>query len=141
MPCCARPLNKVQYSRGGYQKGLGESLRALPAAEANMIDLPYRFPSEADKIYREAQEFRRLSSTERFQRILDLIAFEAAMLRESPHREAIERLRQEEKAEWRRLQKEFLARHAPSTPGDSTESQGPAIDPVPDHILQQSEDC
>jgi hypothetical protein len=86
------------------------ALGALPSGI--IMELPYRFPSEADKIFEEAQAFRRLSPTERFLQILELIDFGVTMLEQSPNREAAERVRQEQEDEWQRLQKEFLARHA-----------------------------
>jgi hypothetical protein len=69
------------------------------------------FPSEADKIYREAQAYRRLSPTDRLLTLLDLIASGMAILEHSPQREAAEALREAREAEWRRIQKELFARH------------------------------
>jgi hypothetical protein len=77
-----------------------------------MIDLPVKFPREADKIFEEAEAFRRLSPSDRLLAILDLIASGLALLEHSPHREAGLRLKQAQKAEWRKAQKEFLTRHA-----------------------------
>jgi hypothetical protein len=70
-----------------------------------------KFPSEADKIYREAQAYRRLSPTDRLLALLDLIASGMAILEQSPQREAAEALREAQEAEWRRIQKELFARH------------------------------
>jgi hypothetical protein len=75
------------------------------------MKLPYRFPSEADKIFEEAQAFRRLSPDERFRQIFDLIACGLAMLEQSPQREAAERFRQQQEAEWQARLKEFFKRH------------------------------
>ncbi len=75
------------------------------------MEPPYRFPSEADKIYEEAEAFRRLSPTERFLKILGLIAFGKKLMEHSPNREAAQRLRQQDEEEWQRIQKELLARH------------------------------
>ncbi len=74
--------------------------------------MPIQFPNEAEKIRREAAAFRRLSPTERFVAILDLIASGVALLEHSPHREAGRRLRDAQEAEWQRIQKELFARHA-----------------------------
>ncbi len=83
--------------------------------EGKKVELSYRFPSEADKIYQEAEAFRRLPPTGRFLQILGVIAFGVKMLEHSPNREAAERLRQEQEDEWQRLQKEFFARHRAAT--------------------------
>lgn len=73
--------------------------------------LPYNFPNEADRIYAEAQEFRRLSSNERWMRIFDLIDTGEAIMSHSPHREAALQLRAESEAEWQRRMKELFRRH------------------------------
>jgi hypothetical protein len=75
------------------------------------MDLPIRFPDEAEKIYREALAFRQLTPSERFLAIMDLIGSGEALLEKSPHREAGLRLRQAQEAEWRAMQKELFARH------------------------------
>ena len=75
------------------------------------MDFPYRFPPESDKIYREALAYRRLSPTERFLQILGLMACGLTMLEQSPHREAARRLRDDQKADWQRIHKEFFARY------------------------------
>jgi hypothetical protein len=74
-----------------------------------------KFPPEAEKIYREAQAYRRLSLTDRLLALLDLIASGMAILEQSPQREAAEALREAQEAEWRRIQKELFARHGSST--------------------------
>ena len=76
------------------------------------MELPFRFPCEADTIYEEAVAFRRLSPSARLLAILDLIASGAALLESSPHAESSRRLRDAQEAEWQRLQKELFARHA-----------------------------
>jgi hypothetical protein len=75
------------------------------------MELPIRFPCEADVIYAEAQAFRRLSPGERIRAIVDLAAAEAAFVRQSPHYQAGVRLRQAEKDEWQRIHRELFARH------------------------------
>jgi hypothetical protein len=70
-----------------------------------------KFPSEADKIYREAQTYRRLSPTDRLLALLDLIASGMAILEQSPQREAAKALREAQEAEWRRIQKELFSRY------------------------------
>jgi hypothetical protein len=75
------------------------------------MDLPIQFPEERDKIYREVLAYRRLSPEERSKAILDVIALGAAMMEESPHREAMLRLQQDHEEEWKKVQKELFARH------------------------------
>ena len=80
--------------------------------EANAMELPIRFPSQADVIYEEALAYRRLSPTDRLLAILDLIASGAAMLEHSPRREESLCQHQAQEDEWQRIQKELFARHA-----------------------------
>jgi len=75
------------------------------------MDLAIKFPPERDKIYQEALAFRRLSPDERFQAILDVIALGAAMMKESPHKEAMLRLQQAYEEQWKKAQKELFACH------------------------------
>ncbi len=75
------------------------------------MELPYRFPNEAEVIRRDAEAFRRLSSRERFLRLLDLIGSGVKLLEHSPQREAGRKLRLLQEAEWQRIQKELFARH------------------------------
>jgi hypothetical protein len=76
------------------------------------MDSGITFPSEADTIHKEALEFRRLSSTERFLAILDLIASGEALLNQSPNRARSLSLHDEHEALWQRAQRELFARHA-----------------------------
>jgi hypothetical protein len=75
------------------------------------MEIPIQFPNERDKIYQAALAFRKLSPEERVLAILDVIALGAAMMAESPHREAMKRLQQEHEDAWQRAQKELFARH------------------------------
>jgi hypothetical protein len=75
------------------------------------MEIPIRFPSEADKIFAQASAYRRLPPDERFLILFDLIASGAALLEHSPHREASLRLRRQAEEEWQRIHKEFFARH------------------------------
>jgi hypothetical protein len=77
------------------------------------MKLPVRFPNPADTIYQRAVAFRRLSSTDRFLAILDLIASGVTLLEQSPNAKARQSLRDAREAEWQRIQKELFARHAP----------------------------
>jgi hypothetical protein len=75
------------------------------------MNLPYRFPREADTIFERAKAYRRLTPTERFLRIVDLIASGFTLFEHSPHKEASRRWRQAQEDEWQRVQKELFARH------------------------------
>ena len=78
----------------------------------SMTDLlPLRFPDEADKIHQQTQEFRQLSSTQRFLAMVDLIVSGSRMLAESPNRQESERQRQVEKTRWRQAHRKLFARH------------------------------
>jgi hypothetical protein len=82
----------------------------LPTSEV-AVKVPIQFPPEADEIYEEAKEFRSLSSTERLDAILDLMASSMALMEHSPHREASLLLQEKDEEEWRKAQKELFARH------------------------------
>jgi hypothetical protein len=70
-----------------------------------------RFSDESDTIREEAQAFRRLSPTERMLAILDLVASGERMMRDSPCRDAANRLRAEHEEQWRRAYRELFTRH------------------------------
>jgi hypothetical protein len=76
------------------------------------MKLAIRFPRQADTVYERAVAFRRLSPTDRFLAILDLIASGVTILEQSPNAKAHQRLREAQEAEWQRIQKELFARHA-----------------------------
>ena len=86
------------------------------------FDLPYRFPSEREKIREEALEFRKLSPDERFTRILDLIGSGELLMASSFKREVAQRLREQDEAEWQRRMKELIAQHGNTY--DGTDGQG-----------------
>jgi hypothetical protein len=75
------------------------------------MEIPIHFPEEREKIYQEALTFRKLSPEERVLAILDVISLGAAMMAESPQREAMKRLQQEHEDAWQKAQKELFARH------------------------------
>ncbi|HUG91049.1 MAG TPA: hypothetical protein VML55_09460 [Planctomycetaceae bacterium] len=87
------------------------------------LDLPYRFPDEAQKIREEALEFRRLSSEERFARIFDLIASGQVLMAASPKREIAQRLREQDEAEWQRRMKELITRYDTESADITTNGQ------------------
>ena len=84
------------------------------------LELPYRFPDEAQKIRAEALKFRRLSPDERFTKILDLIGSGEMLMADSPKREIARRLREHDEAEWRRRMKELIDNHVNAKPPAST---------------------
>jgi len=75
------------------------------------VEVPIRFPDEREKIFREAEAFRRLSPDERMAAIMDVIALGAAIMNESPHREAMKKLQEAHEEAWRVAQRELFARH------------------------------
>jgi len=76
------------------------------------MDLPIKFPSDADVIAEEAARFRALTPQERMRSILGLLEAGALMIRRSPKAAFMREytLQQEEFA--RQAVKEFIARHA-----------------------------
>ena len=76
------------------------------------MELPIKFPSDADVIAEEAARFRALSPESRLQSIRGLLAAGALMMRRSPKSAFLRdyTLEQEELAH--RAVKEFIARHA-----------------------------
>jgi hypothetical protein len=75
------------------------------------VDLPYRFPDPADQIYDEAQRFRKLSPTDRFLAIVDMMVAADMMLKTSPHREQILEQCREHEEQWQRFHRELFAKH------------------------------
>jgi hypothetical protein len=86
-------------------------MKGKPESSEGLMKPPIQFPLERDKIYQDALAFRRLSADQRSQAILEVIALGAAMMKESPHREAMLRLQQVYEEEWQKAQKELFARH------------------------------
>jgi hypothetical protein len=76
-----------------------------------VIQSPIPFPDQADLIYEESREFRRLSPDERLSRMLDLIASGEMLMSLSPKREIAERLREQSELEWQFAFKQLFARH------------------------------
>jgi hypothetical protein len=76
-----------------------------------MIDLPVRFPSDADVNAEEAARYRALSPDERFRYLQGMLVVGARLLRQSPKADFIrEQTRQDEEAAMQ-VVKEFIARH------------------------------
>jgi hypothetical protein len=76
------------------------------------MDLPFKFPSDADVIIEEVARFRALSPEERIRSIRGLIEAGALMLRRSPKAEFLREYTLEQENLARQAVKEFLARHA-----------------------------
>jgi hypothetical protein len=77
------------------------------------MDLPIKFPNDADVIAEEAARFRALSPAERMRSIRSLLAAGALMMRQSPKAAFLrEYTRQQEELAQKNI-KEFIARHAP----------------------------
>jgi hypothetical protein len=76
------------------------------------MDLPIRFPSDADVIAEEASRFRALSPRDRMCSIRGLLEAGALMMRRAPRAAFLceQTLLQEEL--YRKAVKEFIARHA-----------------------------
>jgi hypothetical protein len=75
------------------------------------MDLPYRFPDPREEAYRRGCEFRKLSSTERWRQIADLMALGWSMVAASPNRTRIEQHMADQEAEAQRIQRELFRRH------------------------------
>jgi hypothetical protein len=75
------------------------------------MNLPYHFPDPREEAYRRAQEFRRLSTTERWRELAALMAVGWKMVEASPRRAAIEQRMAEQEAESQRIQRELFQRY------------------------------
>ena len=76
------------------------------------MDLPIKFPSQADVIVEEIARFRALSAAERLQSIRGLLAAGALMMRRSPKQGFLREHTQDQENRAREAVKEFIARHA-----------------------------
>ena len=76
------------------------------------MDVPLKFPDPMDEARKRAAEFQRLSPDERWRAIQDVIESGLALIRSSPHREAIKRVTAEREREWKQIQLELFRRHA-----------------------------
>ena len=78
-----------------------------------------RFPKQSNVIFEAAEAYRRLSPTDRFLAILELIGFGEELMAHSPNREAALRLQLAEETEWQRIQKELFAKHVARSAANS----------------------
>ena len=76
------------------------------------MDLPIRFPDEAEVIAEEVARFRALSSEDRLRSIRGLLAAGALMMRQSPKAAFLRAYTRDQEDRARQAIKEFLARHA-----------------------------
>jgi hypothetical protein len=76
------------------------------------MDLPVKFPSEAEVILEDVARFRALSPGERIRSIRGLLADGAYLMSRSPKRDWIEQDSEEQRRLERRSIQEFIARHA-----------------------------
>lgn len=70
-----------------------------------------QFPDHRRVLRERGLAFQRLPADERWRQILDTIETGMTLIRESPHREAIERLYQQKRAESRRIQMEIFKKY------------------------------
>lgn len=76
------------------------------------MNLPIRFPSDAEVIAEEVGRFRALSPEQRVRSIRGLIAAGALMMRRSPKAAFLREYTLDQENRARRAVTEFLARHA-----------------------------
>jgi hypothetical protein len=76
------------------------------------MNLPIKFPSEAEVIAEESARFRALSPANRLRSIRGLLAAGALLMRRSPNAVFLREYTLEQEDRVRRAVKEFLARHA-----------------------------
>ena len=75
------------------------------------MKLPMEFPNEADKVFEEAEAFRRMSASDRFLSMVDLIASGERLMLEAPRRDEARRIRQAQEDEWQRIHRDLFASH------------------------------
>jgi hypothetical protein len=76
------------------------------------MNLPIKFPSDAEVIAEEAARFRALSPEDRLRSIRGLLAAGALMLRQSPKAAFLRDYTRDQEERARQAVKEFIARHA-----------------------------
>jgi hypothetical protein len=76
------------------------------------MDLPIRFPADADVIAEESARFRALSPEERMRCIRNLLETGALMMRQSPKASFLREYTRQQEELARTNIKEFIARHA-----------------------------
>lgn len=78
------------------------------------VELPWTFPSAADRLSAEGRRLRQLSTAERLEQVLGLIESGRELLRDAPLREEQRRHREQleaaQRARWAELFAKYLAR-------------------------------
>jgi hypothetical protein len=76
-----------------------------------MIDIPIKFPSDADVNAEEAARFRALSPRERVRVILDMVSTGDWMMRKSPKLDFMLQYKREQEELAQQSVKDFIRRH------------------------------
>ena len=76
------------------------------------MDLPIKFPSDADVIAEEAARFRALSPEDRMRSIRGILEAGALMIRQSPNAAFLREYTLQQEELYRQAVREFIARHA-----------------------------
>lgn len=77
------------------------------------MELPIRFPNDADVIAEEAARFRALSPEERMRVLRGMLDTGERLMRLSPNVESVRQYTQQQEELAQQAFKEFIARHAP----------------------------
>lgn len=77
------------------------------------MELPVRFPNDADVIAEEAARFRALSPDERMRVIRELLNAGEQLIRLSPRAEFLRQYKEQQEMLAQQAFKDFIARHAP----------------------------
>jgi hypothetical protein len=75
------------------------------------MEIPIKFPDERQQIFEAAEAFRRLTTEEKINEIVGLMALGFSMVKESPNKEAIKKMQLADELAWQNAQKELFARH------------------------------
>jgi hypothetical protein len=75
------------------------------------MNLPIKFPSDAELIAEEAARFRALTPEQRIEEIREMCRLHEFLLKNSARPEEVVRLLHEEKESERKAIREFIARH------------------------------
>jgi len=81
------------------------------------MDLPIKFPSDADVIAEEAARFRALTPQERIRSIRGILEAGALMMRQSPKAAFLREYTLQQEELYRQAVKELIARHACNVSG------------------------
>ncbi len=75
------------------------------------MPIELKFPDPMEEARKRGQEFQRLPPDERVRQLFDTIETGLVLVRESPNREAIDRLFLKRELEWQNIQKELFRKH------------------------------